>query len=186
VWLHLLDQIASLRDPAALPGWLAATTRRECGRMLMERGSDRMDTKLADLLQSADDMVIDEELLAERNTALRAAFAELPPPCQRLLSLLISDPPHPYAEISEMLQIPVGSIGPQRDRCLARMRAFIARHESETRANIQGGEPGHHTWTRGWLDLPPTAGQRASVSGAARARRGMPCRRREKCQGCAR
>src|SRR5260370_29812272 len=34
VWLRLVDQLASIRDPAALPGWLAPTTRRECGRVL--------------------------------------------------------------------------------------------------------------------------------------------------------
>ena len=32
VWLRLVDQLAFIRDPEALPGWLATTTRRECGR----------------------------------------------------------------------------------------------------------------------------------------------------------
>ena len=60
--------------------------------------------------------------MAERNAALRAAFAELPPRCQELVGMLTSDPPSSYAEISAALQIPVGSIGPQRARCLDRMR----------------------------------------------------------------
>src|SRR5690242_10490716 len=34
VWLHLVDQLGALRDPAALPGWLATTTRRECRRVV--------------------------------------------------------------------------------------------------------------------------------------------------------
>ena len=34
VWLQLVDQLDTIRDPAALPGWLATTTRRECGRVL--------------------------------------------------------------------------------------------------------------------------------------------------------
>jgi len=34
VWLNLVGHLDSLRDPAALPGWLATTTRRECGRIL--------------------------------------------------------------------------------------------------------------------------------------------------------
>ena len=34
VWLHLVDHLGNLRDPAALPGWLATTARRECGRVL--------------------------------------------------------------------------------------------------------------------------------------------------------
>ena len=64
--------------------------------------------------------------MAERNAALRAAFAELPPRCQQLLSMLVSDPPHSYAEIHAKLGIPVGSIGPQRARCLERMRRSSA------------------------------------------------------------
>ena len=30
VWLHLVDHLDDLRDPAALPGWLVTTTRRQC------------------------------------------------------------------------------------------------------------------------------------------------------------
>jgi RNA polymerase sigma factor (sigma-70 family) len=32
VWLALVGQLGAIRDPAALAGWLATTTRRECGR----------------------------------------------------------------------------------------------------------------------------------------------------------
>jgi DNA-directed RNA polymerase specialized sigma24 family protein len=57
------------------------------------------------------------------SAALRVAFAELPEHCQRLLSMMmISDPPLPYAKISSALSISVGSIGPQRARCLGRLR----------------------------------------------------------------
>jgi DNA-directed RNA polymerase specialized sigma24 family protein len=66
---------------------------------------------------------IDEEVLvAERNAALRAAFAELSPRCYQLLSMLVGDPPPPYADISAVLGVPVGSIGPTRARCLERLR----------------------------------------------------------------
>jgi DNA-directed RNA polymerase specialized sigma24 family protein len=67
-------------------------------------------------------MIDEEYLMAERNAALRAAFAELPPRCQQLLAMLTSDPPSSYAEISATMQIPVGSIGPRRARCLERLR----------------------------------------------------------------
>jgi RNA polymerase sigma factor (sigma-70 family) len=71
----------------------------------------------------ADPTVIEEEIiLAERNALLRAALAELPPRCRRLVTLLLHDPPLSYAEISEILRIPPGSIGPQRGRCLDRLR----------------------------------------------------------------
>jgi DNA-directed RNA polymerase specialized sigma24 family protein len=63
-----------------------------------------------------------ELLAAERNAALHEAFDRLPPADQRLLAMLICDPPVPYAEISANLGIPVGSIGPNRRRYLDRLR----------------------------------------------------------------
>ncbi|MFY9931502.1 MAG: sigma-70 family RNA polymerase sigma factor [Streptosporangiaceae bacterium] len=147
VWLLLVEQLGKLREPAALPGWLATTTARECLRVVTAASrAERAGAGLDDSLQFVDDTVIDEEILmAERNALLRAAFAELPPRCQQLLSMLISDPPHSYAEIHTQLDIPVGSIGPQRARCLDRLRrsdAFIELTDGETRINTRGGEPG--------------------------------------------
>jgi len=128
VWLLLVEQLGKLREPAALPGWLATTTHRECLRVVTAGGkSQRQVTGLDDAAQFVDNTMIDEEILmAERNAALRAAFAELPPRCQELVGMLASDPPSSYAEISATLQIPVGSIGPQRARCLERMRKSTA------------------------------------------------------------
>ena len=81
VWLRLVDQLDNISDPAALRGWLAATTRRECRRVLTARGSERLDAELADMSQSADDMVTDEEILAaERRAALHAAWPSSRPP----------------------------------------------------------------------------------------------------------
>ena len=147
VWLLLVEQLGKLREPAALPGWLATTTARECLRVVTAASkAERLGTGLDDSVLFVDDAVIDEELLvAERNAALRAAFAELPPRCQRLLAMLISDPPHSYAEIHRELGIPIGSIGPQRARCLERMRrssALAALGEGEEKIDIRGGEPG--------------------------------------------
>ena len=126
--LLLVEQLGKLREPAALPGWIATTTHRECLRvMTAARKSERLGTGLDDALQFVDNTVIDEEILmAERNAALRAAFAELPPKGRRLLTILTSDPPCSYAEISEKLQIPMGSIGPRRARCLERPRKYSA------------------------------------------------------------
>ncbi|MBV8431450.1 MAG: sigma-70 family RNA polymerase sigma factor [Solirubrobacterales bacterium] len=134
VWLLLVEQLGKLHDPAALPGWLATTTRRECLRVVSSaRKSERLGTMLDQALQFIDDRAIDEGILtAERNAALRAAFAELPLRCQQILSMLMADPSYSYVQISEVLNIPVGSIGPQRARCLERLRrssAVISRGE---------------------------------------------------------
>lgn len=125
VWLRLVDHLGNLRDPAALAGWLATTTRRECGRAL--RAAERpalvqvCDTE--NIPDSNQNGIAERELLIhERNAALREAFRDLPPDGQQLLALLIADPPLSYAQISATLGIPVGSIGPSRGRCLAKLR----------------------------------------------------------------
>jgi RNA polymerase sigma factor (sigma-70 family) len=124
VWLLLVKQIGQLREPAALPGWLATTTARECLRTL--RAAQRSGW-LANSMPFSEDVAVDARILAaERDAALRAALAELPARCQQLLAMLISDPPHSYAEISAALGIPVGSIGPQRTRCLNHLRRSMA------------------------------------------------------------
>jgi RNA polymerase sigma factor (sigma-70 family) len=125
VWLLLVEQLGNLRVSAALPGWLATTTQRECRRVL--RAARRYDlTDSPDESQMSSDqppaMIEQEILAAELYAALRAAFADLPERCQQLLSLLLSDPPLSYARIGATLCMPVGSIGPQRARCLDRLR----------------------------------------------------------------
>jgi RNA polymerase sigma factor (sigma-70 family) len=144
VWLALVEQLGKLRQPAALPGWLATTTRRECLRVVTT--AKRLGNRLDEAAEFVDDAVIDEEILrAERDAGLRAAFAELPPHCRQLMGMLISDPPHTYAEISATLGIPMGSIGPQRARCLDRLRrsdTLIALGAGEFEINSPGGGPG--------------------------------------------
>ena len=129
VWLQLVDQLDKIRDPAALPGWLATTTRRECVRVLRAvRGSYSAGYAL-DAETIPDDkaqMAEQQVLVAECHAALREAFAHLPTGDQQLIALLIQDPPVPYAEISARLRIPVGSIGPTRGRCLDRLRRYPA------------------------------------------------------------
>jgi RNA polymerase sigma factor (sigma-70 family) len=124
VWLQLVDHLDKVRDPAALPGWLATTTRRECARA--QRAARRAPAGHPLDAQTIADhhaQTVEQQLLAaERHAALREAFARLPPGCQRLITLLIQDPPLLYATISARLNIPVGSIGPNRSRCLDRLR----------------------------------------------------------------
>src|SRR5690242_4278831 len=73
VWLLLVEQLGKLREPAALPGWLATTTKRECLRVVTAASkTEQLDTRLDDSVLFVDDAVIEEEILvAERNAALR-------------------------------------------------------------------------------------------------------------------
>jgi RNA polymerase sigma factor (sigma-70 family) len=128
-WVHLVEHLDGLRDPAALPGWLSTTTRRECARVL---GAVRHPQAVA-LVPDADN-IADEQaqipeqqlLAAERHATLREALTCLPPRGQQLLTLLTHDPPVPYAKISATLGIPIGSIGPSRRRYLHKLRQHPA------------------------------------------------------------
>ena len=142
VWLLLVEQLGNIRQPAALPGWLATTTQRECLRVL--RAASRYDSFASSVdnqgLRDQSAPVIEQEVIeAELHAALRTAFADLPARCQQLLSMLLSDPPHSYAEISATISIAIGSIGPQRARCLEKLRrspALTALNDLE----VEGGE----------------------------------------------
>ena len=129
VWLHLTDHLRNIRDPVALPTWLATTTTRECTRILSAArrpyAADQM-IEAGNIPCTAVTMTSQELLLTERHAALREAFTCLPPGCQRLLALLVKDPPVPPTEISAMLGIPVGSIEPTRSRCLQELRRHPA------------------------------------------------------------
>ena len=64
-------------------------------------------------------------LAKERAHPVRIAVSQLPPQWKRLMELLMADPPLSYAEISDQLGLPIGSIGPTRGRCLAKLRVLI-------------------------------------------------------------
>jgi RNA polymerase sigma factor (sigma-70 family) len=125
VWLLLVEHLSKIRQPAALPGWLATTTRRECLRVIRVRQHERVEADAEQETPDRHDTSSVEELLLaeERNIALRAAFAQLAPNCQQLLSLLLHDPPLSYAEISEKLGTKIGGLGPRRARCLDQLRS---------------------------------------------------------------
>ena len=127
VWLRLVDQLDKLREPAALAGWLATTTRHECTRVLRAGRGAQSAACIPESLPDERGETADRELLAaEQHAALREALAGLSPSGQRLIAMLAADPPVPYAEISARLGIPVGSIGPTRARCLDRLRRHPA------------------------------------------------------------
>jgi RNA polymerase sigma factor (sigma-70 family) len=126
-WLRLLEHINRLEYPDRVSSWLAVTARRECLRnlattkkVMLRHDHDELDT--ADTHAPA----VDERLLAdERAQVVRDAMSRLPSRWQRLLEMLMADPPASYAEISDQLGLPVGSIGPTRGRCLARLRVLL-------------------------------------------------------------
>lgn len=127
-WLRLLEHIDRIRYPDRVGAWLAATARNECLRSMGVRkrvvlGHDETQLDHAAAVEAPG---IDERLLAdERDQVVRDALSALPNRWQRLLEMLMADPPVSYTEISDQLGLPIGSIGPTRGRCLARLRVLL-------------------------------------------------------------
>lgn len=126
-WMRLIEHIDRIDHPDRVGSWLAATARNEClrslaahKRVVLALGDDSFD------VPAVHEPEIDEALLAaERAAVVREAMTQLPRRWQRLMEMLMSDPPASYAEISDQLGLPVGSIGPTRGRCLARLRVLL-------------------------------------------------------------
>jgi RNA polymerase sigma factor (sigma-70 family) len=128
VWLKLAEHLHRIVDPRSLPGWLSTTTRRECTRVArVGKREEPRDTgpwmERADGARPPDP--VHEVAVAERDLALWEALGELDPRCSTLLRVLCAEPPLTYDEVSQALDIPVGSIGPTRGRCLDKLRRGI-------------------------------------------------------------
>jgi RNA polymerase sigma factor (sigma-70 family) len=137
-WLRLAEHIARLKDPDRVGAWLATVARRECLRNIRAgaRSVSTGDILTFDLLPPGRGPVdpVSEAVLAaeqERQDAARAAalweaLDGLSGRCRELLRVLMAAPPPSYAEVAAALDMPVGSIGPTRARCLQRLRDALA------------------------------------------------------------
>jgi len=129
VWLKLVEHLDDIREPRALPGWIVTTTRNEALRLLKTRQrAVPVDPQFAFAFdEAADAGGLDDEMLRdEQHHALREGLRELRPQHRDLLLLLLADPPLSYDDISRQLDMPKGSIGPTRARCLEALRHTAA------------------------------------------------------------
>jgi RNA polymerase sigma factor (sigma-70 family) len=132
-WLRLAEQLNAIRDPERLGAWLATTARRESLRTLRRQERQIPVEECGDWIcgDGAFEMV-DDLVTRERDDALWSAFEALPPNCKALLRALLADPPPSYAELSDVFEMPIGSIGPTRARCLDRLRDRVEMHPIRT------------------------------------------------------
>jgi RNA polymerase sigma factor (sigma-70 family) len=124
-WIRLLRHIGKIREPAAIAGWLATTVRRESMRLLQRPVREQLvdDPALGD--RPEPDGAEAAVLAAERRAVLARAVAGLPERHRRLMLLLASEAAPDYDRISAALDMPRGSIGPIRARCLARLERSV-------------------------------------------------------------
>jgi RNA polymerase sigma factor (sigma-70 family) len=126
-WERLLSHLAEIRAPGALIGWLVVTTKHEAWRI---RSSDRRQrpadqewlTTIPDQAAGTEERIV----LDEQQRALWRAVGRLSAQCQELLRIVAFVPRPDYQSVSAALGMPVGSIGPTRGRCLAKIRALLA------------------------------------------------------------
>ncbi|WP_433272000.1 RNA polymerase sigma factor [Actinosynnema sp. CS-041913] len=123
-WLRLVENLDRVTEPERLAGWLATTARRECLQLL--RRVERQREAGVPVPEAADEgPSVDEGLLiAERDLALWRAVDRLSDKCRQLIRALMATPPLSYVEVAALLDMPVGSIGPSRGRCLEQLRAL--------------------------------------------------------------
>lgn len=117
-WLKLVERLTQLRDPDRAGTWLAVTARHESLATLRRLGRERPMRGHGPSVTGPHHTVFGRDLVASVATALEA----IPPRCRHLLELFAGSQRLSYAEISAALEIPVGSIGPTRARCLTRLR----------------------------------------------------------------
>jgi RNA polymerase sigma factor (sigma-70 family) len=122
-WIRAFRNLDRLNDPAAVGGWLAITARREALRTL-QRGVREFPAEDPLWAEETDGGTPETVVLErERHTAVRAAIHRLPGRQGQLLSTMLRRPCASYDEISAELEMPMGSIGPTRERALSRLRS---------------------------------------------------------------
>lgn len=128
-WLRLVENLGNIERPERVGAWLATTARRESLRVLRLAGRQ---------VPSGDDMDLvpdptpasgpDRELAQQhRRHVMAGLVSQLPTRSQLLLRLLSSDSPLSYRDISEALDMPIGSIGPTRARALDQLRRLASK-----------------------------------------------------------
>ncbi|TWP47502.1 sigma-70 family RNA polymerase sigma factor [Lentzea tibetensis] len=123
-WLRLVENLDRINQPDRLAAWLGTSARRECLQLLKRNTKTTTVEELPELRDPAPE--VDTSLLVdERDHALWQAVQRLSDKCYQLIRVLMADPPPSYADVAEMLGMPVGSIGPNRIRCLDKLRKQV-------------------------------------------------------------
>lgn len=136
VFLALAQGLHQLEEPERLPAWLITTTRRLTWRAIQKSKLEQpaADGDLADTLAAQQAKILTRtvptisEVVAgwQRQEVIQQGLQRLGERCRVLLYLIFLDPTEPsYDDVSARLDIPKGSIGPTRNRCLQRLRAIL-------------------------------------------------------------
>jgi RNA polymerase sigma factor (sigma-70 family) len=126
-WLALARHADTITDEQAVLQWLIVTARREAWRVV--KREDRVephDFEPDEVVSRADDLPEATVLRTDGDGRLWHHIAKLPERCQVLLRVIAFADRPDYAAVAKALGMPVGSIGPTRGRCLAKLRDQLA------------------------------------------------------------
>lgn len=123
-WLRLVEHLDRINEPERIGAWLATTAKRESLRVISSGARVTPTDEFGELPDRASGPA-ETTVRRDRDALLRRALGALGERCQALLRMLASEPPPSYEEISDILEMPIGSIGPTRARCLDRLRAEL-------------------------------------------------------------
>jgi RNA polymerase sigma factor (sigma-70 family) len=126
-WLALVRGAGSISDPQAVLQWLLVSARREAWRVV--KRDDRVEPtefEAGDLVTPAAELPEAVVLRSDGDARLWHHLAELPERCRALLRVIAFADRPDYAAVAKSLGMPVGSIGPTRGRCLAKLRLQLA------------------------------------------------------------
>jgi RNA polymerase sigma factor (sigma-70 family) len=126
-WLTLMRQHTSIADSGAISGWLTTCARREAWRVSrLQRRDDPTETLDLEPFLPPHASAEDEAERGITSRLLWEAVSRLAERCQRLLRVIAFDDRPDYARLARDLAMPVGSIGPTRQRCLAKLRELLS------------------------------------------------------------
>jgi RNA polymerase sigma factor (sigma-70 family) len=123
VWLAFVRSSETIAEPQAVLQWLIVSARREAWRSV--KRTDRVeptDFEPDDVVASPMELPEEMVLRSDRQARLWQHIAQLPERCRALLRVIAFADRPDYAAVAEALGMPVGSIGPTRGRCLAKLR----------------------------------------------------------------
>lgn len=125
-WLALLRGAERISDPQAVLQWLIVTTRREAWRVMRrDQRADPVEFDDADVLTPAAELPEARAVRDDRDRRLWRHVGQLPPRCRDLLRVVAFADRPDYSVVAQALGMPVGSIGPTRGRCLAKLRQLL-------------------------------------------------------------
>ncbi|WP_206065055.1 sigma-70 family RNA polymerase sigma factor [Nocardioides sp. JQ2195] len=131
-WLALVRRRDAIDDPVAVGGWLTTTARREAWRLSKVKAkSIPVDDEDIAVHLPRQRSAESEAVESDEQDRLWRAVDGLPERCRRLLRIVAFENRPNYTQVAETLDMPVGSIGPTRSRCLAKLRIALIGADSE-------------------------------------------------------